>query len=278
MTVEAFAPAKINLTLHVTGQRADGYHLLDSLVVFADIGDRITVAAADERSLQVTGPMAVGVPVDDSNLMMQAAALMDPARGAALSLEKNLPPASGIGGGSSDAAATLRALSGLWGLPLPGTQDVLPLGADVPVCMSPSTQRMRGIGERLDGLPPLPDCAIVLINPGVSVATPAIFRAMGKRDNPAMPAELPTWDSVGDLAAWLKTQRNDLQPPAIRLEPVIGTVLEELSGTDPLYHAMSGSGATCYGLYSTDAEAEAAADQLRAAHADWWVRAGRLLA
>ncbi|ATG34426.1 putative 4-diphosphocytidyl-2-C-methyl-D-erythritol kinase [Phaeobacter piscinae] len=278
MTVEAFAPAKINLTLHVTGQRADGYHLLDSLVVFADIGDRITVAASDQRSLQVTGPMAAGVPVDASNLMMQAAALMDPARGAVLLLEKNLPPASGIGGGSSDAAATLRALSELWGLPMPGTQDVLPLGADVPVCMSPGTQRMRGIGERLDGLPPLPDCAIVLINPGVSVATPAIFRAMGKRDNPAMPAELPIWDSIGHLATWLKTQRNDLQPSAIQLEPVIGEVLKALSGTAPLYHAMSGSGATCYGLYPTEAEAQAAADRLRAADADWWVRAGRLLA
>ncbi|MFV1493806.1 4-(cytidine 5'-diphospho)-2-C-methyl-D-erythritol kinase [Phaeobacter sp. JH18-32] len=278
MTVEGFAPAKINLTLHVTGQRTDGYHLLDSLVVFANIGDRITAVSADALSLRVGGAMAKGVPTDSSNLMMKAAELLQVERGAELRLDKQLPPASGIGGGSSDAAATLRVLCELWQVPLPGVAEVLPLGADLPVCMEPGAQRMRGIGEQLERLPALPDCAIVLANPGVSVATPAIFRSMEKRDNPPMPERLPVWQSAEELAAWLSGQRNDLQGAAIMLEPLIGAVLDALSGLAPLFHAMSGSGATCYALFADEATAEAAAATLQAAHPDWWVRAGRLLA
>ena len=277
MTVEAFAPAKINLTLHVTGQRADGYHLLDSLVGFADIGDRISASSADGLSLQVAGPMAAGVPTDGSNLLMKAAELLAAGRGAALTLEKHLPPASGIGGGSSDAAATLRALCDVWDLPLPETADVLSLGADLPVCMTPRAQRMRGIGEELHALPPLPDCAIVLVNPGVSVATPAIFRAMENRHNPAMADVLPVWQTAEALADWLRAQRNDLQGPAVALEPIIGEALATLAATPALFHAMSGSGATCYGLYADDATANAARAAVLADHPEWWVRAGRLL-
>ncbi len=277
MTVEAFAPAKINLTLHVTGQRADGYHLLDSLVGFADIGDRISASPADGLSLQVAGPMAAGVPTDGSNLMMKAAELFAAGRGAVLTLEKHLPPASGIGGGSSDAAATLRALCDVWDLPLPETAEVLSLGADLPVCMTPRTQRMRGIGEELHALPPLPDCAIVLVNPGVSVATPAIFRAMENRQNPAMADVLPVWQTTEALADWLRAQRNDLQGPAVALEPKIGEALAMLAATPALFHAMSGSGATCYGLYADDVTANAARAAVLADHPEWWVRAGRLL-
>ncbi|WP_293575505.1 4-(cytidine 5'-diphospho)-2-C-methyl-D-erythritol kinase [Phaeobacter sp.] len=278
MRVEAFAPAKINLTLHVTGQRADGYHLLDSLVVFADIGDRIVAEPASERSLQVQGAMADGVPADQSNLMWRAADLFDSPQEAALQLHKDLPAASGIGGGSSDAAATLRALSELWGVPMPSSDAVLGLGADVPVCLHPIAQRMSGIGEQLTPLPQLPQFHIVLVNPGVSVATPAIFRALERRENAPMAELLPTWENAQALAEWLSDQRNDLQAPAVTLAPEIGTVLAALQATMPLFSAMSGSGATCFGLYPSTKQAQDAAAHLRRHHADWWVRAGQLLA
>ena len=155
-----FAPAKINLTLHVTGQRADGYHLLDSLVAFADIGDEVSAQSSDSLSLTVTGPNATGVPTDGRNLMIKAARLLDENRTAALHLDKQLPAASGIGGGSSDAAATLRVLSKLWDLPIPTADQVLTLGADLPVCLTPCCQRMRGIGGDLAALPALPACDV----------------------------------------------------------------------------------------------------------------------
>ncbi|MFS4582032.1 4-(cytidine 5'-diphospho)-2-C-methyl-D-erythritol kinase [Phaeobacter sp. C3_T13_0] len=277
MTVEGFAPAKINLTLHVTGQRADGYHLLDSLVAFADIGDRVTASFAEELSLTVTGPMEAGVPSDSRNLMVQAAALIDPKRGAALALEKHLPGASGIGGGSSDAAATLRVLSELWQMPLPKAEDTLGLGADLPVCMAPIAQRMSGIGEQLSPVSPLPNCSIVLVNPRVSVATPTIFRALQHRNNLPMPKVLPCCATANDLADWLKTQRNDLQVPAIKIQPVIDDVLQALDHTDALFSAMSGSGATCYALFENSELAQKHAARLTAAHPDWWVQSGKLL-
>ncbi|MFN7598828.1 MAG: 4-(cytidine 5'-diphospho)-2-C-methyl-D-erythritol kinase, partial [Cereibacter sp.] len=169
MAIDAFAPAKVNLTLHVTGQRADGYHLLDSLVVFADIGDTVRAMAADGLSLTVTGPQAAGLAADDSNLVLRAARLFPLATGAALMLDKVLPVASGIGGGSADAAAALRVLSRLWGVALPETAEVLRLGADVPVCLAGRPVRMTGVGDGLHPLAhPLPPAALVLANPGVA--------------------------------------------------------------------------------------------------------------
>ncbi|MDG1068196.1 MAG: 4-(cytidine 5'-diphospho)-2-C-methyl-D-erythritol kinase, partial [Sulfitobacter sp.] len=165
MTSEGFAPAKVNLTLHVTGQRADGYHLLDSLVVFADIGDRLWFDAGPQMRISVTGPFAEGVPVDQRNLVWQAAVLAGWT--GHITLEKNLPHGAGIGGGSSDAAAVLRAFG--------GTADALQLGADVPVCLAHAPQRMRGIGEILDPIAPLPDLEIVLVNPRVAVPTAPVF-------------------------------------------------------------------------------------------------------
>ena len=276
--VTAFAPAKINLTLHVTGRRSDGYHLLDSLVAFADIGDEITAAPAPKTSLTVSGPMAAGVPTDSSNLVVKAARHLDPNKSASLHLNKTLPPASGIGGGSSDAAATLRALSKLWNVQLPTPQDTLSLGADLPVCLRPVAQRMSGIGEDLALLPSLPPCDILLVNPGVHVATPSIFKALTSRDNAPMPRELPTWNSVQDLAEWLKTQCNDLEEPAITLAPVIAKVLEALAGSDALFSRMSGSGATCFALFPQDSlSTEKAAQEIKTNHPDWWVQAGKLI-
>lgn len=271
MTVSAFAPAKVNLTLHVTGQRADGYHLLDSFVCFADTGDLVTVAFADELSLTVTGPRAVGVPTDGSNLVFKAARLLDPTRTAHITLDKHLPAASGIGGGSSDAAATLRALSELWEVPLPET--TIALGADVPVCLHPMALRMQGVGDVLTPVAPLPETHAVLVNPGVDVPTPAVFSTLKAKDNPPM-ENVPLFPDVPALAHWLTGQRNDLQAPAIAQAPVILDVLDALN--DGLFAAMSGSGATCFALYTSAAEAQAKAEDLTKDQPDWWVAPCRL--
>ncbi len=273
----AFAPAKINLTLHVTGQRPDGYHLLDSLVVFADIGDEISAETSAELSLSVTGPMARGVPEDGRNLMIKAARLFDTDMGAALSLVKNLPPASGIGGGSSDAAATLRVLSVLWGCDLPLKERVLTLGADLPVCLSPAPQRMSGIGDVLAPVSGVPDCPILLVNPRVEVPTPAVFKAMRRRDNPPMPENFPSWADAQEFAEWIKTQRNDMQAAAIQNAPVIADVLTALN-TLPgvMVSRMSGSGATCFALFDSPEARDAATGRLAVAHPAWWVAAGQI--
>lgn len=267
------APAKINLTLHVTGQRADGYHLLDSLVVFADVGDRLTLRRADRPALTVTGPMAAGVPVGPENLVLRAAARMGV--DLEIGLEKHLPSAAGIGGGSSDAAAVLRgAVALVPGLHLPADQG-LSLGADVPVCLMARAARMRGIGEvvaPVEGVPPL---HAVLVNPGVSVSTAVIFRSLARKDNAAMPDVLPRWADAGDLAAWLAGQRNDMQDAAVAAAPVVGEVIAAIGATAGcLLARMSGSGATCFGLYADADAAARAADALT--RPGWWVRAARL--
>ncbi len=267
MTVEAFAPAKINLTLHVTGQRADGYHLLESLVVFADVGDRLTVNKAAESSLTVTGPMAKGVPIDPGNLVMQAANLMGVS--AKVTLEKHLPTAAGVGGGSSDAAAMLRALTDLEDQPLPVDMG-LGLGADVPVCVFASAATMAGIGEQVTPVRSLPALPAVLVNPRMSVSTPDVFRALAKKANPPMEA-LPTSQDIQDVCDWLGRQRNDLEGPARQIQPVIADVLQALDGA--LLARMSGSGATCFGIYCDDLAATNAADRIKQAHPEWWVAA-----
>ncbi|WP_294606438.1 4-(cytidine 5'-diphospho)-2-C-methyl-D-erythritol kinase [uncultured Roseovarius sp.] len=268
--VEGIAPAKVNLTLHVTGRRNDGYHLLDSLVVFADFGDRITVRPATVTRLTVAGPMAAGVPADADNLVMKAAALIGQC--ADITLEKHLPSAAGIGGGSSDAAATLRALAEMADVALP--RDVLSLGADVPVCLLTGAARMRGIGEDVIPLAGVPPLHAILVNPRVPVATPTVFAGLEQRDNPAMPDPLPEWSEPADFIAWLATQRNDLQGPAIAAEPIIAEVLDTLLDTPGCQLArMSGSGATCFGLYDSDEHAAAAAGRLAEDCPGWWVRA-----
>lgn len=267
------APAKINLTLHVTGQRADGYHLLDSLVVFADLGDRLALRQAKQPLLQVTGPMAAGVPVGPENLVLRAAAAMGVTLD--IGLDKHLPSAAGIGGGSSDAAAVLRGVAAMVpGAVLPADQG-LSLGADVPVCLMARAARMRGIGEDIGPVDGLPVLHAVLVNPGVAVSTALIFRTLACKDNAPMPAVLPQWADVGDLAAWLSGQRNDMQPAAIAAAPVVGEVIEVINATNGcLLARMSGSGATCFGLYGDADVAMRAADALT--RPGWWVRAVRL--
>ena len=271
--VTEFAPAKINLALHVTGQRADGYHLIDSLVVFAPVGDRLTAAPAEALSLAVTGPFAAGVPAGDDNLILRAARLLGGGRGAALVLEKNLPVAAGIGGGSADAAAALRALARLWSLPLPPTPAVLGLGADMPVCLAGLPARMRGIGERIEPLPGLPPLHLVLVNPGVPVSTLEAFALLAERRNPPLP-DIPAFATAAELARFAAACRNDLQQPALALAPVIGAVTDAIRATPGcLLARMSGSGATCFGLYASPAARDAARTALAGAHPDWWVAA-----
>ncbi|MEM6466504.1 MAG: 4-(cytidine 5'-diphospho)-2-C-methyl-D-erythritol kinase [Pseudomonadota bacterium] len=281
MPARHLAPAKINLCLHVTGQRPDGYHMLDSLVVFTGAGDVVEAEPARTLSLTLSGPFALDLGSDSDNLVLKAAELIRPDReGAALHLVKSLPIASGIGGGSSDAAAALRALSALWDVPLPSPGQVAALGADVPVCLDPKPYRMRGIGDVLSPLAnPLPPFWMVLANPGVHVPTPRIFQALKTKHNLGLPEALPQFDGLPQLAAWLRAEtRNDLQAPACDVAPVIGDVLKALEETkDCALARMSGSGATCFGLYESELAALEASAQLRDAHPNWWVTATDVL-
>ncbi len=275
MSLSEFAPAKINFFLQLTGKRADGYHLLDSLVTFAGVGDVLQAEAADKLTLRVSGPFAAGLDGESDNLVLRAARLLAEAAGveakAALVLAKNLPIASGIGGGSADAAAALRLLSRLWGVTLDSAMMhrlAERLGADVPVCLAGRPARMRGVGERLDPAPELPGYGLLLVNPGVALGTADVFRA--RRGEFSGEAELPVaWQTAEDMAQALGRTTNDLQPPAIGLCPAIGAVLASLAARDGcLLARMSGSGATCFGVFNTPREAQDAAAVL--AREGWW--------
>jgi 4-diphosphocytidyl-2-C-methyl-D-erythritol kinase len=279
-TVAIFAPAKINLYLHVTARRANGYHELDSLVVFADVGDWVRATHASDLTLEITGPHATGLSSGNDNLVMRAAEALwgrvGAAPGARVALEKNLPVSSGIGGGSADAAAAIKALVRLWGIH-PGQHDLsglaLDLGADVPVCLAGRATYMSGIGEQLEPVEALPSLPAVLVNPGVAVSTPAVFKARGAGFSaPGRFDEMP--NNVSELVQALAQRHNDLSDPACTLAPEISDVLAALENTsDCLFSRMSGSGATCFGLYANPDGARSAAAYLQQSHPDWWVQA-----
>lgn len=274
--VQRVARAKVNLALHVVGRRGDGYHLLDSLVAFADFGDVVSVKAAPSLSLAITGPMATGLSAGPDNLVLKAAQAMTGPLGAAITLDKRLPVASGIGGGSADAAATLQALSALWGCELPDAATVLALGADVPVCLAGQACRMAGIGEQISPVM-LPPAYLVLVNPGVGLSTASVFSALTRRDNPPLPPPEPMPDAAA-LAAYLRDCRNDLEAPARTLVPQIAQVLGVLAAQNGcLLARMSGSGATCFGLFATATAADEAAKALNAHSAAWWVQAAKMV-
>jgi len=267
------ARAKVNLTLHVTGRRADGYHLLDSLVVFPGVGDRLEAEVATGLSLSLAGPFAPGLGSGADNLVLRAALLLrPPGRGAALRLTKALPVAAGIGGGSADAAAALRLLARLWRVAPPLAARVLALGADVPVCLASRPARMRGVGEDLAPVS-LPPFWILLVNPAVPVATGAIFAGLAHRDSAPLP-DPPAFADAAALFAWLAAQRNDLEPPARAIAPPISAALAAIAAQPGCALArMSGSGATCFGLFAAETPACAAAAALRTARPDWWLSA-----
>jgi 4-diphosphocytidyl-2-C-methyl-D-erythritol kinase len=288
MSVVEAAPAKINLTLQVVGRRADGYHLLDSLVAFTEYGDTIAVDAADDLNLRLDGPFGtilVGDPAE--NLVLRAARLLAEHAGieprAAITLTKRLPVASGIGGGSSDAAATLRALVRLWGVTIAAADletIALRLGADVPVCLARRTARLEGIGEHITPAPALPPVAMVLVNPGTGLATPKVFAArQGAFSKAPGPAGIFTASppDLSALSAGLADFGNDLTAPAISLLPVIADCLASLQAQPGCRLArMSGSGATCFGFFDNDKTATAAAAAITGNAPGWWAVATRL--
>lgn len=279
------APAKVNLFLHVGDKRADGYHALLSLVVFADAGDWLTLAPADRLSLNVTGRFPATGPTQD-NLVLEAARALESwaakhghkTNPVELTLEKNLPIASGIGGGSSDAATTLLMLAEHWGLPIAVDELAaigLTLGADVPVCLRAAPTLVAGIGEELQAVAGLPPFALVLANPGVEVPTASVFKALAARSG-ACARPLPACATVRDLAIYLDHTMNDLAASAKTIAPVIMQAENAIAATDGcLLARMSGSGATCFGLYETTAAAEAAANRIAVAQPTWWVRAAK---
>jgi 4-diphosphocytidyl-2-C-methyl-D-erythritol kinase len=280
------APAKLNLYLHVTGRRADGFHLLDSLVAFSDIGDRLSVSPAPHLSLAITGPFAPELAHDDpqKNLVWRAAdalaAKLRRAPDVALTLEKNLPVASGIGGGSSDAAAALKALAAHWQAALDERAlcaIAAPLGADVPVCVVARASFFGGIGDEIAPSPPLPRAPLVLVNPGIALPTVSVFRARHGAFSAAARFETAP-SSVADLAAILKERHNDLTDAAIGIVPAVGAVLARLAAQPgALLARMCGSGATCFALFETTAAAETAAASLKAEQPRWWIAAGSLV-
>ena len=277
-----FAPAKINLALHVTGRRADGYHLIDSLAVFTRFGDRIEMAEADEDSFSVSGSFADTVPTDGTNLVIRArdalrAALPHASARVAIRLEKNLPVASGVGGGSSDAAATLRGLARLWDLDAGEERlsDIAAqLGADLPMCIAARPLVARGTGDELAPVAGFPTLGLVLVNPGTPVSTPAVFSALAKRDNESLPA-LPSRIDFHTLRNWLENTRNDLEDAAQAIEPSIGAAKAALERAGAAFARMSGSGATCFGLFESGNMAKRAAAAIRSRHPGWFVAATR---
>ncbi len=272
------ARAKLNLFLHVTARRADGYHCLDSLVIFADLADSVMVEASDDLSLTITGPFAAGLPTDRRNLVVRAAVLLARAAGikarARIVLHKILPVAAGIGGGSADAAAALLALRRLWQVPMDdsGLHDLArQLGADIPVCLSARPSVISGIGHDVVRAPALPSFALLLANPNQALATAEVFRHLPPplRQHDPWPGE-----PVENLASALARTCNDLEPAARQLVPVIDEVLTDLAALPQCRLArMSGSGATCFGLFDDLAAARAGACQLAEKRRSWWVRA-----
>jgi 4-diphosphocytidyl-2-C-methyl-D-erythritol kinase len=288
MTRTVFAPAKVNLFLHVGAPGADGYHPICSLMAFADVGDRLTLREAPALQLDVRGPFAVGAPATGDNLVLRAAhALLARARGPVaplgLVLEKMLPVAAGLGGGSSDAGAALRLLRETQGLAIEDAdleRIAAALGADGAACLWGRPVVAEGRGERLSAAPRLPLVDAVLVNPGVPVSTPAVYRALdagggfGDVARPSMPA---AFETVAELAGWLATQRNDLERPAVATAPEVGAVLETLAGErETLLARVSGSGGTCFALCAGDIEAEGLAERIEAMAPHWWVRRCRL--
>jgi len=281
--LRAFAPAKVNLFLHVLGKRADGYHDLDSLVVFADVGDHLTAVPADKWGLDLGGPYADGLRSGDltDNLVLKAArAATDWAneKGQELpplhfTLEKHLPVASGIGGGSSDAAAVLRICAEAAGLAIDDdlVARAAALGADVPVCLFGKPAWMSGLGEKIKPARVPEGLGLLLVNPGVEVSTAEVFKRLGAGAVIKKTLPRPTFQSTDELISFLVKTRNELEAPARQIAPVIGEVLVNIEKTSPLHARMSGSGATCFGLYARQEDADAAARTLRETHHDWWI-------
>ncbi len=273
------APAKINLFLHVGAKRADGFHPLQSLAVFTGMGDELALAAALDLSLTINGPFAHGLDGEGDNLVLRAARALGSralgSRGAVLTLTKNLPVASGIGGGSSDAAAALRGLRRLWDADIPDTalhEIAATLGSDIPVCVDARSAFMEGRGEILRPVGAMPHIAMLLVNPKVVVPTKDVFGALEGRSGVERELPLEGFPDTADLLRFLETTRNDLEAPARKIQPVIGEVLSAIAALPgALFTRMSGSGATCFGIFADDGCCRRAAGILQQAYPGWWI-------
>ena len=279
--IREFAPAKINLTLRVGALREDGYHPVDSIVAFADWGDEVTVRSSDELSLTINGPAAGDLPTGDDNLVIRAIRALAEATGRQANghttLVKNIPAGAGLGGGSADAAAALRAYNKLWELEWP--LDMLAgigaeIGSDVPACVWSQPLRMTGRGERVRVIEGWPEFSALLVNPGVPIATGPVFKAFDAMTSGTGEGFRPTPDLRPSVVLTaLDAAKNDLTVAATEVEPVIGEVLAALqsAGRPPLVR-MSGSGSTCFAIYSDAVDRDAAAQEMRADHPDWLVQ------
>jgi 4-diphosphocytidyl-2-C-methyl-D-erythritol kinase len=288
MSRSALAPAKVNLFLHVGAPGGDGYHPICSLMAFADVGDLVSTFDAEALALRVAGPFARELAGEGDNLILRAArALIAEARRpiapVGLSLDKRLPVASGVGGGSSDAGATLRLLREVLGLEIDNAAlEALAagLGADGAACLWGAPAIAQGRGERLTPAPGLPPLDAVLVRPPVPVSTAQVYRAFdaaGRFGEVAPPAMPDAFEDARDLAAWLGGQRNDLEAPAIAVAPQVGVVLDTLADEpETLLARVSGSGGTCFALCAGDIEAEGLAERIEAMAPDWWVQRCRL--
>lgn len=276
-SVRVFAPAKINLFLHVGEKRGDGYHALQSFAVFTEVGDVLELRTSEELTLSINGPFAADLAAQSDNLILKAARLVE--RTADIVLTKNLPVASGIGGGSADAAAALRGLRELWKANDSDArlcEIAAGIGSDVPVCVGSKPAWMEGRGEVLAPMAGLPAIPMLLVNPGVTVSTADVFRALKTRTGTGMKRP-DAFRGAADLLQFLQGTTNDLEAPARTLEPKIADVLQKISTQRGVRLArMSGSGATCFGLFESDDDAQSAAQAISAAYPSWWVRATRI--
>ena len=275
--VSVQAPAKVNLYLHVTARRSDGYHLLDSLFVFTKDGDVVSVQESEALSLEIKGPYASVLSNGNDNIVLKSARVLAQSFGieakAKIILEKNLPVASGIGGGSADAAAVLKALIELWKLEISKErlhEIALSLGADVPSCLESKAVQVSGIGDILTPAPAFPKLYVLLVNPNKPVSTPAVFNAR----KPVFSSPYPFTHEMIDFEDFIRAlseRHNDLCEAACQIEPAVSQVLQALEAY-PVCRLvrMSGSGGTCFGLFSSARDASFVCDELKKKHSDWW--------
>jgi len=276
--INEFAPAKINLSLHLVGQKSDGYHLLDSIVSFVNIGDTLRMTPGGSSGLVVEGPFAKDLPSSNHNLVFKAAEIFSNVRLPQITLEKNIPVASGIGGGSADAAATVRLISKVYDEPKPPINKLISLGADVPVCMHKGIVRMMGVGEKIINLSPAPNVGILLVNPRKALSTSEVFNAVKKKKNSGVKSHTFMEDKLNLWFDWINSMRNDLTSSAINLVPEIRFILDKLVTCDGAKVVrMSGSGATCFALFENFDLLQDAKDKIGKDFPSFWCEKGQLI-
>ena len=277
MKLDGLSPAKLNLALHVTGILPNKMHKLDSLVAFTKFGDRITVEQNPVYSLSTSGPFGQYIPSGDDNIVHAACTLFDKEMNTRIEIIKNIPPSCGLGGGSSNAAKVIRFLAQLWKIPLPPVHEAACIGADVPVCLYGEPSRVQGFGERLTPIKVFPDLAILLVNPLIQLSTSDVYNTLENPNNsPFEP--LPVFDSQDVLVSWLSRQRNDLTSAAIKIYPDITRLLDAIHSCDGCkLSRMSGSGATCFGVFSSMDLAQNASEWIKSHNPSWWTKATNIV-